>query len=431
MPDTLYSIFCSNPRISTDTRSLKEGDIYFALKGDRFDGNAFVTQALEKGAAHAVVSTPELTGTDRVTVVADTLATLQQLAKHHRTQLGIPIIAITGSNGKTTTKELLATCLRQQYKTDFTRGNLNNHIGVPLTILSFDKTTEFGIVEMGANHIGEIAALCEIADPDFGVITNIGPAHLEGFGSIAGVYQAKTELYDYLRQNGRMFMNENERSLNCLAERYPERLGFSETFQWQGGSHQVELLSADPALRFSADEISYDTQLAGSYNYNNVLTALAISNYFEVPIEVAATAISQYMPANNRSQNLSYRGINVILDAYNANPGSVRSALDNVLQSKAVHKSLILGDMKELGTYSDSLHREMLDYISKSGAFERVVLIGPEYYRHQSAFPHYNFYEQLKDYQPDWPSFTGHLLLVKGSRSISLEKLFHDIDSKP
>lgn len=432
MVEYIYNIFLQTPVINTDSRTIQPGQIYFALKGERFDGNDFVNQAIDNGASHVVTSNLKFIGDKNITIVENPLASLQDLAFFHRKQLGIPIIAITGSNGKTTTKELLATCLASAYKINYTQGNLNNHIGVPLTLLSFNDNTEIGIVEMGANHIGEIAKLCQIAAPDYGVITNIGPAHLEGFGSLDGVYKAKTELYEYLNENnGKIFFNANEESLQRLSNQYANMLRYDCQFFWQESQHFVSEISADPVLTFDADNLIYQTQLAGSYNFNNILTAIAISNYFNVSIVDAATAITTYIPSNNRSQRKSFKGINVILDAYNANPGSVRSALENITRMTASQKSLILGDMKELGKYSIDLHREILNTITSLNIFTHVILIGSEYYQLKDEFAQYKFYQLLTDYKPDWEMFKGHLLLAKGSRSISLEKLFHDIDSMP
>lgn len=426
---SIYSIYRSGTGISTDTRTIQEGNLYFALKGEHFDGNNYIEYALQQGAAYCISSDPQYLSAENVLVVKDTLQTLQELANYHRHQLTIPFIAITGSNGKTTTKELLANCLGTKFKTHFTRGNLNNHIGVPLTILQITKETEIAIIEMGANHIGEIAALCQIAEPTYGLITNIGDAHLDGFGSPEGVLKGKSELADYIRQHqGIFFINANEKSLAPLQEKFSSSIHYGDHSNCVKTNYNIAQISSDPVLQFSLNDKIYISQLAGGYNYNNILTAIAVSDYFGVTPVDSAKAISAYSPNNNRSQWREYMGTRILMDAYNANPSSMQQAILNFSHLQVSPKSLILGDMKELGKYSTELHKKILDLISTQNGITQVILIGPEFYSLKSIYPKFNFYPATTDLQINWDSLSGHSILLKGSRGIRLEALLHETD---
>lgn len=427
----LYDIFRSAGFINTDSRTIKPGHIYWALKGEHFDGNDFIQSALDAGADWVVSGSPTISG-DKIIKVENSLQTLQELAQHHRRQFDIPVIAITGSNGKTTTKELLATCLQTKYKIHYTRGNLNNHLGVPLTLLLMPDDTELAIIEMGASHIGEIGALCEIALPTQGVITNIAPAHLEGFGSLDGVYKAKSELYQFLtRHQGTIFVNVEEKTLRPFISQFPQAELYDSKFKNGDESSSISEVQADPFLSFVIEGNKYQTQLAGIYNFNNILTALAVSVSNEVDLHTAAEALCHYLPENNRSQWIEFKGIDVLLDAYNANPVSMKSAIENFHQLTGKSKFLILGDMKELGGSSKELHREVLQMIRRLGGWNNVTLIGAEFYTLRLEFPKYHFFENLTDLHPDWPSMKQSQLLIKGSRGLKLESLLDETDAAP
>jgi len=357
--ERLHRIFLDCGQVSTDSRSVQKGDLFVALKGANFDGNKFVSDVLDKGAKYAMASDPAL-ASDRTLIVDDTLVTLQALAKYHRSYLDVPVIAITGSNGKTTTKELLTQVLNLQYKVHATKGNFNNHIGVPLTILQADKTTELMIIEMGANHLHEIDFLCNIAMPDYGLITNVGRAHIEGFGSYEGVITAKTEMYRHLRQKGKLiFYNDKDQVLvgqlpdGARAVPYLAEVEFDESsFLLAFANHQGQ------AKR---------TQLVGSYNKDNILAALTVGHYFDIPLPAMKAAICQYTPKNNRSQVVIKSDVTLILDAYNANPTSMESSIKSLAETETnSNKALILGDMKELGPDSVMMHRQVLDFAEPS-----------------------------------------------------------------
>jgi UDP-N-acetylmuramoyl-tripeptide--D-alanyl-D-alanine ligase len=409
----LYQLYTKHRRVDTDTRAIRKGSLFFALKGDRFDGNQFASEALEKGASFAVIDNPEYQAGSRTILVKDALKALQQLATFHRKQLGIPILALTGSNGKTTTKELINRVLAGRYKTSATRGNLNNHIGVPLTLLSMNQHTEIGIVEMGANHPGEIAALCRIARPSIGLITNFGKAHLEGFGSVEGVIEAKSELYDFLRDNhGLAFVNADD-AVQLKKTEGIERILFNKK--------TIPFLGADPFVVLKFHDQVLKTQLVGAYNYGNLAAALTIGDHFEIPIELAGKAVITYTPSNNRSQVISRKNLKIILDAYNANPTSMTAALKTFIKMKDRPKTIILGDMFELGETSAREHQAIAALATSSG-FERVILIG-------NAFSTVKIKNALlfKSFEAFQASKTlgspRGLLLIKGSRGMRLERI--------
>ena len=426
----LYSIFLKYPNVTTDSRNCPPDSGFFALKGEKFDGNNYIKQALNNGAAFAVGDRDDLPQDSRIIRVDNTLRTLQDLAHYHRKQLNPQIIAITGTNGKTTTKELIAAALSTRGPVLFTQGNMNNHIGVPLTLLRLKPEHRFAVIEMGANHPGEIRELCQIADPYFGLITNVGKAHLEGFGSFEGVVRTKTELYDYIREKkGTIFVNIDnpilkERSENANRVFY----GTSAKAFVQG-----RIIDSEPYLEM---EWKYNflemhrikTQLVGNYNFENVLAAICVTVYFTVETGSAASlqldnAIAGYVPSNNRSQSLKTQRNRLIIDAYNANPSSMQVALDNFLSLKVFPKMAIIGEMKELGEYSREEHRKLVDRLSES-SIDKVLLCGESFRDTLSMPPNRMVFpntQELSDYLQS-ENFSGFHILIKGSRTNQLEK---------
>lgn len=421
---SLYTIFREYPSITTDSRNIPPQSIFFALKGANFNGNTFAGEALQKGAAYAIIDEPEFAVDDRLILVDDVLTCLQQLARHHRDQLKLPILAITGTNGKTTTKELIAAVLAKKYKVNFTQGNLNNHIGVPLTLLSMNLETEFGVVEMGANHPGEIKTLCEIANPDFGIITNIGKAHLEGFGSFEGVIKTKSEMYDFLRDKGcKCFLNADNPLLVQQAEGLRQISYGTSTSHFMPG----ELASTDNYLvvkaLFNKGWLYLKSKLVGDYNFENLLAAACVGKYFEVDPLKIQEALAEYIPANNRSQLIRKEKNTIIMDAYNANPTSMMAALTNFSSIKNDNKCVILGDMLELGEVSEEEHQKIVTYIENQN-FSDVFLIGPQFKNTQDRTEKKKFehVELLSNYLKTQP-IENKLVLIKGSRGIHLEKI--------
>jgi UDP-N-acetylmuramoyl-tripeptide--D-alanyl-D-alanine ligase len=421
----LYEHYLSYPVICTDSRAVKAGSIFFALKGDSFNGNSYAEGALKNGAVFAVVDEPGLVTDERFFLVDDVLTALQKLAQYHRLHFQGPVIGITGTNGKTTTKELINSVLSESYRTHATQGNLNNHIGVPLTILSADiAATDIMIIEMGANHPGEIAFLCNIARPDFGLITNVGKAHLEGFGSLEGVIKTKTELYTFLKsRDGKAFVCSGQHDLM----QHVAELDYLSYGKEPGDYCMGEMVSSDPFLKvtwFDQDtEQLIQTNLVGAYNVDNVLAAVCIGKFFEVAPEKVVAAIEKYTPSNNRSQVLQSASNQLILDAYNANPSSMRVALENFALMNAFPKVVILGDMFELGTESRAEHEAILTLL-KDFSFSEVLLIGPRFGEVSSASRFRCFDSTDKAYE--WlvaNPIINASILVKGSRGMKLEKL--------
>ena len=424
---SLYARFVECSMVTTDTRNCPANSMFLALKGETFNGNAFAAQALEKGCRYAVVDEKEYADPNdaRIIWVENCLQTLQDLANYHRRQLGIRILGITGTNGKTTTKELVSTVLQQKYKTLFTQGNLNNHIGVPLTLLSIKKEHELAVVEMGANHPGEIKKLVHIVEPDYGLITNVGKAHLEGFGSFEGVIHTKGELYDYLRESHKLtvFLDNDNEHLQRIAEGlHAVRYGVesSEALAVHG-----VLGPCAPFLTFdwSAEGKAYHvhTHLIGSYNLKNALAAITVGRYFQVPDELIVAALEAYIPQNNRSQLTETADNKLVVDAYNANPTSMKAALENFVCMEVPHKWVVLGDMKELGASSEEEHRKVVDYLMHCH-FERVMLVGGEFGRVNTTFEHYTSVEEVKQIlQQEKPH--GRYILIKGSNSMKLSQL--------
>ena len=430
----MYRLFEAHPTICTDSRKVEEGSLFFALKGENFDGNCFAMQALEQGAAYAIVDNPAYATNDHCILVENVLATLQNLANHHRKQLLIPILAITGSNGKTTTKELVSQVLESHYKVHATTGNLNNHIGVPLTLLAIPKDAEIGVVEMGANHQGEIASLCAIAEPTHGIITNIGKAHLEGFGGLEGVKQGKSELYRYLETHrGVAFVNRDEAHLQELLSPAQRAVFYRrvEFFDPAALEFQVKLEKAEPYIQVAFwDEYEKpyraQSQLNGIHNFQNIMTAVAIGQYFKVPEAKVVSAIESYVPKNMRSQWVQRGKTEFLLDAYNANPSSVAKTLDFFSKLDKPHKIVILGAMKELGAYSAEEHRIIADLAARLG-FEKIILVGEEFKEGASAV-HSHYFESTPKLN-EWfrkQDFSGCTLLIKGSRSMKLESLLNN-----
>jgi UDP-N-acetylmuramoyl-tripeptide--D-alanyl-D-alanine ligase len=420
----LHSIFRDCSAVCTDSRNIIPDSIFFALKGDNFDGNQFVKQSLDSGCAFAVSDSVENEGTDGCIVVENVLKTLQDLAEYHRMEFDIPVLAITGTNGKTTTKELVNAVLSKKYKTVCTKGNLNNHIGTPLTLLNIDETTEIAIIEMGANHRGEIAMLCDVVHPRFGLITNIGKAHLEGFGSEEGIRETKGELYDCIEKNrGVIFYNSDDEILSAMAER-TQGTTLAKYGKTAMGANTGD---SDFFLSFSTvePELIVKTCLVGGYNLNNALAAIAVGKYFEVPETDIATALTKYQPTANRSQLVKTSTNTVIMDAYNANPSSMEAAICNFARLDSENKLLILGDMLELGDNSLAEHRRITEIIKKHGLWKKakVILIGQMFSRLGEdvaiCFSSGNEAEEYLENQ----NINSHLILLKGSRGIGLETL--------
>lgn len=418
----LYKCFMECGKVTTDSRNCPEGSMFIALKGETFNGNAFAAQALKQGCRYAVIDESEYAGEGTI-LVDNCLQALQQLANYHRRQLKTPVIGITGTNGKTTTKELISTVLSRKFNTLYTEGNFNNHIGVPLTLLRLTKEHEMAVVEMGANHPGEIKTLVHIAEPDYGIITNVGKAHLQGFGSFEGVIRTKGELYDFLRaKGGATIFTQNENPyLNGIAEgltcvRYGQTAGL-----YVSG----ELISCSPFLsfRWTAEGVSHEvnTHLIGSYNLDNMLAAAAIGRYFGVSDDDISSALASYLPHNNRSQLKETADNKLIVDAYNANPTSMMAALKNFRQVEAPHKMVILGDMKELGEASREEHQKVVDYLKECG-FDRVVLVGPEFAAATHSYQTFQHVDEvLADIWMHKPQ--GYYILIKGSNSMKLSQL--------
>jgi len=416
----LYELYLEFPSVQTDSRKIQQGDIFFALKGANFNGNAYAAAALEKGAAYAIVDEATYAADERCILVPDVLDTLQQLARHHRAQLDIPVIGITGSNGKTTTKELLTSVLSARYRTYATEGNLNNHIGVPLTLLKIRPDAEMAIIEMGANHIGEIASYCRIANPAYGLITNCGKAHLEGFGSIEGVRKAKGELYDHLRHSGgTVFRNADLDYLTEMAHDIPGQITYGTAnaqiigrAAGTGALLQVTLLS-------SGLETQIQTRLVGAYNLPNVLAAVAVGTYFDIDVDTIKKALEQYQPSNSRSQWLEKGDNKIILDAYNANPSSMKLALENLAAIEAENKWLLLGAMKEMGPESEAEHQALADLAAQLG-FRNVILTGAEFSSTRHNFTWFATSEEVLAYLKAHPIHQA-VVLIKGSRGSRME----------
>lgn len=420
--DKLHSLFLKHNGISTDTRKIVENVLFFALKGENFNGNEFASDALDKGAALAIVDEKVYAVNERFILVENVLKTLQELAQYHREYLGVKIIALTGSNGKTTTKELINSVLSEKFNTVATVGNLNNHIGVPLTLLSMNTDTEIGIVEMGANHLNEIAFLCEITRPDFGYITNFGKAHLEGFGNLEGVIQGKSELYTHLKSAKKfIFINASDPIQNKLTNTYDKVISFNSP---DGNDMTIKLVSSHPFVHVRYKDISIKSNLIGSYNYDNISAAIAIGEYFGVQSSMIKNGVEDYYPENNRSQIIKLGSNTIILDAYNANPTSMKAALESFSKIKGGSKIAILGDMFELGKEAQDEHEKIAKYSSALG-LQSVYLVGQNFYN--TASPKYSakYYKNFEDLAIMIKSsiFKNQTILIKGSRGMALERV--------
>lgn len=412
----LYEVYKNNYLVDTDTRKIRKDTLFFALKGANFNGNTFAKKALNAGAKFAIIDEPAYAIAGRTIMVANVLKSLQKLAHYHRLQLNIPIIALTGSNGKTTTKELLHCVLSEKYNTTATKGNLNNHIGVPLTLLSMTPKTAIGIIEMGANHQKEIAFLCTITQPDFGYITNFGKAHLEGFGGIAGVIKGKSEIYEYLITNHKTaFINPDdkiqvEKTTNCNSISFEENAHF---------------LEASPFVRLSYHATEIKTHLIGAYNYTNIIAAITIGSYFKVAPLAIKKALENYIPANNRSQIIKTTNNDIILDAYNANPSSMQVALENFHQLEAASKTVILGDMFELGTESFREHQNIVE-LTDQFAFTKIFYVGAHFFKCTTKNTQFKTFKELKNYLQKRP-LKKQSIFIKGSRGMALERILETI----
>jgi UDP-N-acetylmuramoyl-tripeptide--D-alanyl-D-alanine ligase len=421
----LFDLFYQSAGICTDTRKIKPDSLYVALKGANFDGNEFVQQALDLGAKFAVTERQDLADSERIFYTQDNLEFLQSLANFHRKKLNIPVLAITGSNGKTTTKELIYRVLSKKYKALCTQGNLNNHLGVPLTLLELTEIHEIAIIEMGANKPGDIRELVEIAEPDYGIITNIGAAHIEGFGSLEGVVQTKSELYNFLKtKTGLIFVNGDDPILNKQLDNYFNKFTYGQSVNNTVHGHLLEMT---PFIHFTwqnRNGLAHTVrgQMIGSYNLINYLCAAAVGVYFELKEDEISSALEEYKPTNNRSQIVKTTSNTIIMDAYNANISSMRAALESFEQIKHENKCVILGDMRELGLLSPEAHQEIVDYLASKNW--SIYLVGIEFSktRKPKSMQHFNHVEELVNCLDQNP-IRESLVLIKGSRSMALEKL--------
>ncbi|MCE2615885.1 UDP-N-acetylmuramoyl-tripeptide--D-alanyl-D-alanine ligase [Phocaeicola oris] len=423
----LYKCFEECRRVTTDTRNCPYGSMFFALKGSTFNGNEFADLALEKGCQYAVVDEVKYAegGNPRIILVEDSLKALQELANYHRKKMGTRIVAITGTNGKTTTKELVSAVLRKRYEVLATEGNLNNAIGVPLTLLQLTEEHELGVVEMGANHPGDIQELVRIAEPDYGLITNVGIAHLQGFGSFEGVLHAKGELYDYLRYGGKhiVFIDKDNKDLDAISH------GLTRVTYGTGSAEELyiwgKLGPCNPFLSFDWSHNGHvhtvHTHLVGAYNMKNALAAITIGRFFSISETAICEALEEYVPQNNRSQLVETANNHLIVDAYNANPTSMMAALDNFSAMDVPEKMVILGDMKELGEKSMAEHQKIVDYL-KTCKFKKVILIGNEFGKSENNFEHYKDVEEFKTVLTK-DILQGKYILIKGSNSMNLAQL--------
>lgn len=417
----IYNCFLQTTGIATDNRKINTNNMFVALKGDNFNGNKFALSALENGAKFAIIDEAEYNIDDRFILVENSLIALQQLASYHRNQLKITIIGLTGSNGKTTTKELINAVLSQKFNTKATLGNLNNHIGVPLTLLSFNNSTEIGIVEMGANHQKEIEMLCGICQPDFGYITNFGKAHLEGFGGTEGVIKGKSELYQFLSANNKTAFVNTDDAIQNEKTKNSNRI----TFGVNNATNFVNItkIETNPMVKIEFEDTIIQSHLIGLYNANNINAAITIGKHFGVPNEKIKFGLENYIPNNNRSQLLEKNSNKIILDAYNANPSSMNAALTNFFQLEEKNKVAILGDMFELGIESSDEHKNLIEF-----CFHREDIkfhfIGKDFFAHKNSNTNMNFYETFESFRAEFPKqkTENSFLLIKGSRGMSLER---------
>lgn len=422
----IHNLFLQSSGVVIDTRKIEPKSFFVAIKGERYDANTFAKEALEKGCSFVIIDNKDFYIDERTIVVNDSLTTLQELAKFHRIYLNIPIIALTGSNGKTTTKELIQVVLAKKFNTKATIGNLNNHIGVPLTLLSFNKNTEIGIVEMGANHQKEIEFLCEIAKPDYGYITNFGKAHLEGFGGVEGVIKGKSEMYNYLKSNHKKVFVNFDDAIQEEKTTSIERITFSKVNQ--KFNVFINDIVANPLVTINYNNTEIKSHLIGLYNANNINAAITIGNYFGVPDAAIKAAIESYIPENNRSQLVSKNSNEIILDAYNANPSSMLVALENFIQLDMKDKVIIIGDMFELGEESLEEHKSIIDYLKNTDEVQ-CFFIGNDFYSNKIEKENFNFYKDFELFTAFLKEnpFSNKMLLIKGSRGMALERILEYI----
>ena len=418
---SIYKLFLECNAVCTDSRTICKNDIFFALKGENFNGNEYALKAIKNGAKYAIIDEKKFEN-EQTILVDDVLKTLQSVATFHRKKLAIPIIAITGSNGKTTTKELISSVLSKKYNISSTSGNFNNHIGVPLTLLAMTKNTEIGIVEMGANHQKEIEFLCKIALPDYGYITNFGKAHLEGFGGVEGVIKGKSELYDFLRSNNKsVFVNEDD-SIQIEKAKGIKKYSFSE--RSNTSDLKIQLIKTNPFVELSYNNTEIQSQLIGKYNFKNISAAITIGKFFNVEDRDIKNAIENYSPTNNRSQIIIKNSNRIILDAYNANPTSMEASIKSLESLKADHKIVFLGDMFELGKDSQKEHQAIIDLLCKT-SFNEIYVVGEDFNKTKSTvnkilrFEHFNDLEKILKTK----SIENSTLLIKGSRGMKMERI--------
>jgi UDP-N-acetylmuramoyl-tripeptide--D-alanyl-D-alanine ligase len=417
----IHSLFLKCKSVSIDTRKIEPNSLFVAIKGDRFDANTFAAEALEKGASYVIIDNKDYFIDQRTVLVEDSLITLQELAKFHRAYLKLPIIALTGSNGKTTTKELINVVLSKKYKTKATIGNLNNHIGVPLTLLSFNAETEIGIVEMGANHKKEIEFLCELAKPDYGYITNFGKAHLEGFGGVEGVIEAKSEMYQYLFENNKLAFINLEDPIQVEKAKILKSYAFGINKDY--ANVNITAVSANPFVEINYLNLRIKSHLIGLYNANNINAALTIGKYFEVEDNAIKVALESYIPENNRSQLLNKGTNQIILDAYNANPSSMAVAIENFIQLDNPNKIMILGDMFELGQESPQEHKAIVTMLCNEEKV-KCYFIGKAFYDNRIDKDNYSFYDTFDSFASclKETKIGNSTILIKGSRGMALER---------
>ncbi|OXA79976.1 UDP-N-acetylmuramoyl-tripeptide--D-alanyl-D-alanine ligase [Flavobacterium aquidurense] len=417
----IHNLFLQCKSLSIDTRKIEKDSIFFAIKGENFDANTFAKQALELGALFVIIDNESYLIDERTILVQNSLETLQELAKFHRAYLKLPIIALTGSNGKTTTKELINVVLSKKYKTKATVGNLNNHIGVPLTLLSFNTETEIGIVEMGANHKKEIAFLCEIAQPDYGYITNFGKAHLEGFGGVEGVIEGKSEMYQYLARKDKLAFVNLEDPIQI--EKAAGIKSFTFGINDNKADVKIKKITANPFVVIAYENFNVESHLIGLYNSNNINAAVSIGRYFKVDNEAVKEAIENYIPENNRSQLLKKGSNQIILDAYNANPSSMAVAITNFLQLDSPNKVMVLGDMFELGKESQQEHKIIVESLLNQNK-SICYLIGKSFYDNKVSDENIRFFETFEDFSNHLKAihFENNSILIKGSRGMALER---------
>ena len=424
--EDIHKLFLKCNSISIDTRKIEPNSLFVAIKGNRFDANTFAKEAIEKGALYVIIDNPAYSINEKTLLVTDSIVTLQDLAKFHRNYLNLPIIALTGSNGKTTTKELINAVLSKKYKTKATVGNLNNHIGVPLTLLSFTIDTEIGIVEMGANHQKEIEFLCELAQPDYGYVTNFGKAHLEGFGGVEGVIKGKSEMYTFLLKKDKIAFVNLEDAIQ-VEKTYELK---TYTFGINKATSDVNItdVKANPFVEISFSNVHIVSNLIGLYNANNINAAITIGKYFNVPESDIKTALESYIPENNRSQLINKNSNEIILDAYNANPSSMTEAINNFVQLDKPNKIVILGDMFELGDESLKEHMNIINLLLKEDEID-CCLIGKDFYTNKIEKSNFHFYETFDSFSNDLKALKpkNKMILIKGSRGMALERVLEFI----